>query len=171
MKSFYKKDVFLFWHFLLWVGVKGYFGNAQVDNVHSKGTSLIFPYCLDSHFRIAFYGWSWQTLQLCWCLCHSCCCCHCCLCRWPWWLMGLAWWSPCCPGWPERRGVISQVARQLPVHLATDGFALPTPPASLYFLANQFVRFSYNTFISSDRVGAKWFNKSYSLPDPVKVKV
>ena len=163
------------------MGVKSYFGNAQVDNVHLKGTSLCFPLSPSNNiawtpiFVLSSYGWSWQTLQLCWCLCHSCCCCHCCLCcclcRWPWWLMGLAWWSPCCPGWPERRGVISQVARQLPVHLATDGLALPTPPASLYFLANQFVRFSYNTFISSDRVGAKRFNESYSLPDLVKVKV
>ena len=36
------------------MGVKGYFGNAQVDNVHLKGTSPIFPHCVNSHFRIEF---------------------------------------------------------------------------------------------------------------------
>ena len=145
MKSFYKKDVFSFLAFPALGGSQRLFWQCPSRQNAFKRYFLKFSSLLGLPFSYCFL---WLELADATALLVfvSCCCCRCCLCRWPWWLMGLAWWSRCCPGWPERRGVISQVVRQLPVHLATDGLALPTPPASLYFLANQFMRFWYNLF-------------------------
>ena len=37
-----RRVFFFFWYFLLWKGVKSYFGNVQVDNVHFKVLPKVF---------------------------------------------------------------------------------------------------------------------------------